>query len=155
MKKINLSFIIVVILSFSFACNTQNKQKDEGESSNDKSVILRFTDSAFTCILPGDISSKAEQALLQSNVNLKADILLSPHHGSKTSSSYTFMEAINPEQIVVSAGRFRPEHFPSQQLKNYCKDKPIQLLNTAQQGAISVGINDGQAIIKLFNSTKM
>lgn len=130
-------------------------QKDERESSNDKSVILRFTDSAFTCILPGDISNKAEQTLLQSNVNLKADLLLSPHHGSKTSSSYTFLEAINPEQIVVSAGRFRPALFPSQQLKNYCKNKPTQLLNTAKQGAISVGIDDGKAIIKLFNSQKM
>ncbi len=129
-------------------------QEIESERSNDKSVVLRFTDAAFTCILTGDISKKTEQALLQSNTDLHADILLAPHHGSKTSSSYSFLDAVNPEQIVVSAGRFRPEYFPSQQLREYCSNKPVPLLNTAEHGAIRVQITDREAKIELFTSAQ-
>lgn len=129
-------------------------QEVAGESSNDKSVILRFTDDSFSCILTGDISTKVEEALLRKDIDLKATILLSPHHGSKTSSSYDFLEAIKPEQIVVSAGRFRPGHFPSPQLREFCKNKPTPLLNTAEVGAINVRIKDKQATIELFNFRK-
>lgn len=129
-------------------------QGAEHENSNDRSIILRFTDHTFSCILPGDISSKVEQALLRNNTQLKTDILLSPHHGSRTSSSYPFLNRLKPKQIVVSAGRFRPEHFPSARLRSYCLDHNIPLLNTTEQGAIKVRIAAGKSSIKSFNASE-
>lgn len=118
-------------------------QDIDGSSSNDKSIILEFSDNGFSCILPGDISRKVEQQLLQ-NKTLQTDILLSPHHGSKTSSSYSFLDQLNPKHIIVSAGRFQPAIFPSKALQDYCRKQQIPLLNTAVHGAITITVKDGK-----------
>lgn len=115
-------------------------QNDEEASANDKSLILRFSHRNFSCILPGDISKRVEQGLLYNGTALLANTLLSPHHGSKTSSSIPFLKKVNPQQIIVSAGRFRPEHFPSAQLRRFCTSHSIPLFNTAVHGAIRLKV---------------
>ncbi len=116
--------------------------------SNDESLIIRFSDNraaALSCLLPGDISKRVEKELVQSvdQQELKSTILLSPHHGSKTSNSAIFLQHLSPRQIVVSAGRFRPHIFPSPQLRSYCKELGITLLNTAETGAITISTDKG------------
>lgn len=125
-------------------------QNDKNASSNDKSLILRFNHEAFTCLLPGDISTRVEREFLHNGVMLEADMLLAPHHGSKTSSSIPFLKTVNPQQIIVSAGRFRPEHFPSPQLRNYCTTHSIPLFNTAVSGAIHLNIAGDTATLTTF-----
>ena len=71
---------------------------------NDSSCVLRI-DSAFgSALLPGDISQVVERRLLQSNAQLAADVLLMPHHGSKSSSSAAFLNAVKPAIAVASTG---------------------------------------------------
>lgn len=110
--------------------------------SNDESLILKYTgaNKKLSCLFPGDITKAIELALVQNHNSsrLQSSFLLSPHHGSKTSNSAIFLNKINPEQIIVSAGRFRPQHFPSSVLKLYCKENDIPLLNTAESGAIRI-----------------
>ena len=125
-------------------------QNDEKASANDKSLILRFSHGNFSCILPGDISKRVEQELLHNGTALQAETLLSPHHGSKTSSSIAFLEKVNPQQIIVSAGRFRPEHFPSAQLRMYSNTQAIPLLNTAIHGAIRLNVTQDTMTITPF-----
>ena len=123
-------------------------------SSNDESLILHFTgaEHTFSCLFPGDISSKVEHAIVAAHTQnkLHSSILLSPHHGSKTSNSPSFLEVIDPRQIVVSAGRFHPLLFPSPQLRSYCKEKEIPLLNTAELGALTLRMNEGRMKISSF-----
>jgi competence protein ComEC len=125
-------------------------QNDSKASANDKSVVLRFSHSDFSCILPGDISERVEKELLHIGTALQANLLLAPHHGSKTSSSEPFLKKVDPQQIVVSAGRFRPNHFPSKQLRKYCTVHTIPLLNTASQGAIQINITHDTMTITPF-----
>jgi len=68
---------------------------------NDASCVLRV-DGAFTVLLPGDIEAPAEQAL--DSRRLRADVLLAPHHGSKTSSTPWFVDAVRPQVVVYAAG---------------------------------------------------
>lgn len=122
--------------------------------SNDQSLILHFTanEETLSCLFPGDISRKVEKALLapQTRNKLQASILLSPHHGSKTSNSSSFLKQIAPRQIVVSAGRFQPLLFPSTQLRSYCREKEIPLLNTAEIGAITIRMNENRMAVSSF-----
>ncbi len=116
--------------------------------SNDESLIIKFSDSRETtlsCLLPGDISKRVEKELMQSidKQDLKSMVLLSPHHGSKTSNSTIFLQHIGPQQIIVSAGRFRPHIFPSPQLRSYCIKQGITLLNTAETGTITISTDKG------------
>jgi len=112
-------------------------------SSNDKSLIVQLKGDGFSCLFPGDISSRVEHALIMNKTKLKSTILLSPHHGSKTSNTEEFLDSVNPEQIVVSAGRFKPLFFPTPELRALCNTKNIPLLITAERGAITFRQNGG------------
>jgi competence protein ComEC len=121
-------------------------------SSNAKSLILRYSEEGqnFSCLFPGDISRKVEKALLENKSLLHSSILLAPHHGSKTSNSPLFLDVVNPQQIVVSAGRFRPLLFPSPQLRSHCRENNIPLLNTSELGAITIRNNSVRGELSTF-----
>jgi competence protein ComEC len=126
-----------------------------GVSSNEESLILKFTgvNQKLSCLFPGDISQRVEGELTKSNGKkiLHSSFLLAAHHGSKTSNSPLFLNSINPEQIVVSAGSFRPLLFPSPELRSYCEEKDIPLLNTSEIGAITIRTNGDKVNIYHFN----
>lgn len=112
-------------------------------SSNDQSLILRFEHDKLSCLFAGDISHNMEARLIADKLPLQSTLLLSPHHGSSTSNSESFLKTVNPDIIVVSAGRFRPNHFPTPLVRQRCRDLGIRMLITAEQGAITVTSKDG------------
>jgi len=120
-------------------------------SSNEQSLILQVKGESFSCLLPGDISTKVENVLVAQHANLHSSILLAPHHGSKTSNSEAFLASIQPEYIVVSAGRFRPLLFPSTKLRSYAAKRTIPLLVTAEKGAITFRETGGAMEYSCFN----
>ncbi len=109
----------------------------DGPRSNDQSLVLRFAHDKLSCLFAGDISHKVESQLVEKNQPLQSALLLSPHHGSSTSNSEKFLKAVNPETIVVSAGRFRHDHFPTPEVRKRCRNLGIKMLITAEQGAIT------------------
>jgi competence protein ComEC len=71
---------------------------------NNSSCVLRI-DGAFSVLLPGDIEAGAEEHLVASRRGaLRADVLLAPHHGSRTSSTPAFAAAVRPRVVVHAAG---------------------------------------------------
>lgn len=73
-----------------------------GWDDNDGSCVLRV-DGPFTVLLAGDIEAAAE-ARLAAAAKLRADVLVAPHHGSRTSSTETFVAAVRPSVVVYGAG---------------------------------------------------
>jgi len=71
---------------------------------NALSCVLRVSASQASALLAGDIEAAQEQALVQSGQSLQADWLLVPHHGSATSSTQAFLEAVQPSVAIVQAG---------------------------------------------------
>jgi len=118
-----------------------NPMEPDGSESNDRSLILRFEQQGrtnFSCLFAGDISEKVETRLVDGQFPLQSTFLLSPHHGSSTSNSEAFLKAVNPQTIIVSAGRFRPDHFPAPEVRQRCAALGIEMLTTAEHGAITV-----------------
>lgn len=74
------------------------------KSANNASVVGRLIYGQLEFLLTGDIEKKIENILLERNWNLESDILKVPHHGSKTSSSYNFVKAINSTVAIISVG---------------------------------------------------
>ena len=74
------------------------------QKSNAMSCVLRIANGASSVLLAGDIELAQEQRLVASGVNLRADVLLVPHHGSKTSSSPAFLDAVQPTLALAQAG---------------------------------------------------
>ncbi len=74
-------------------------------SDNDNSCVLRVQSKQGSVLLVSDIETAAESWLVETYGHaLKSDILLAPHHGSKTSSTLSFLEAVNPKYVLISAG---------------------------------------------------
>ena len=81
----------------------------EARSDNDRSLVVRVEVAGRRVLLPGDIEAGAEADLVGRGVDLSADALALPHHGSRSSSSRAFLEAVGAAIVVASApcrGRF-------------------------------------------------
>ena len=74
-----------------------------GDSNND-SVVLRLTFDDISFLLTADIESEAEERLADSNAELPSTVLKVGHHGSNTSTTQRFLEAVGPSIAAVSAG---------------------------------------------------
>jgi competence protein ComEC len=85
--------------------------EDLAIKDNNRSCVLKITSQAGSILLTGDIEKESELALLQANAtNLKSDVVVVPHHGSKTSSTSDFVAAVQPAVSVFTMGylnRFR------------------------------------------------
>ncbi len=115
------------------------------DNSNDNSLVFKLEHGRHSFLFPGDISIDAEAQLLKNNADLQANILLAPHHGSLSSSSRLFIDAVSPEIIVVSAGNSKKGRFPDPfHLKSWKKRK-IQVFQTNKDGTITIK-SDGKNI---------
>lgn len=77
----------------------------EYPDTNNSSLVIQLEYRGFTALLCGDIEKEAEIDLVKSGVPLTSTLLKVPHHGSKTSCTQKFLNAVNPEYAVISAGR--------------------------------------------------
>jgi competence protein ComEC len=102
---------------------------------NALSCVLRVSAANATALLAGDIEAAQEQSLLQSSQALQADWLLVPHHGSATSSTQAFLEAVDPRVAIVQAGyRNRFGHPRPDVLRRY-SDLGVLVVQTPRCGA--------------------
>jgi competence protein ComEC len=111
---------------------------------NNRSCVLRINARGATILLPGDIERTAEYALHDRLAPV--DILLAPHHGSRTSSTETFIARVRPRHVVFSTGyRNRFAHPHSSVVERYAQ-AGAQLLDTADSGAITFDIQGGRVM---------
>jgi competence protein ComEC len=115
--------------------STQAKAK----KSNDLSCVLKVSAGAHSMLLTGDIEKPAEADLLKRVPDaLRADVLLVPHHGSRTSSSADFLTAVHPSVAVFPVGyRNRFRHPNLEVLERYRK-AGMMLRRTDMEGAVTV-----------------
>ncbi|WP_417909575.1 DNA internalization-related competence protein ComEC/Rec2 [Candidatus Electronema sp. PJ] len=105
---------------------------------NDAALVLRYQHGKRAFLLPGDIGKQSEDILLQQGIELKADILLAAHHGSRTSTGEDFLTAVQPHLIVVSAGRSaRQKYFPAAANQILWQEKRIPVHITREQGTMT------------------
>ncbi len=106
-----------------------------GARSNAMSCVLKISNARQSALLAGDIEKDQEAALAASGVNLKADVLLVPHHGSKTSSSAVFLDAVQPKIGLLQIGyRNRFGHPAAPVLERY-QERNIALFDSPRCGA--------------------
>ena len=105
---------------------------------NDLSMVWKIEYGAFSLLLTGDITEKAERYLVEHSAPLQAEILKAPHHGSRTSSHPEFLRAVGPKDVIVSSGRFNIFHHPHPNIVDRYREQGATLWRTDQQGAIHI-----------------
>jgi competence protein ComEC len=104
---------------------------------NDSSCVLKITTEAASLLLTGDISQTIEaQLIARDPEQLRARILVAGHHGSATSSSPAFLQAVAPRWVIYSAGFANRYGFPARSVRKRVDALGIPTLNTAMSGAI-------------------
>jgi competence protein ComEC len=112
---------------------------------NNHSCVLQISSKDEKILLSGDIERSAEQYLLQNyGQKLASDILLIPHHGSKTSSSVPFVEQVAPRYAIVSYGFDNRYRFPHAQVMRVYQQHHIPIYNTSDCGMIRVNLQGKQ-----------
>ena len=113
--------------------------------TNNNSLVLRIVFGDHSFLFTGDIEKEAETRLLRDDKKLGAHVLKVPHHGSKTSSTYYFVEEVSPQYAIFPLGYKNIFRFPSKRVVRRYENRGCQILRTDLDGAITV-ISDGKQL---------
>jgi competence protein ComEC len=114
---------------------------------NNSSCVLKISNGTHSVLLTGDIEKPAEEYLVAHEKNdLSADILVAPHHGSKTSSTPDFIEAVNPKIVLFPVGYENKYHFPSSSVVARYQAMGVQAYDSSHDGAISFELSQASAL---------
>jgi len=119
--------------------------RDDYTDTNDWSIGLKVEYKNNSFILTGDAESTSESNILETNLNLKADVLKAGHHGSSTSTSEQFLANVNPTYAVISLGEGNSYGHPHTETLQKFKDNNIIVYRTDRNGTI-VANSDGNKI---------
>jgi competence protein ComEC len=108
------------------------------DPGNNDSCVLRIeTAGGGRVLLTGDIEQETERKLLYNQRDqLAAQVLVVPHHGSNTSSTSGFIEAVAPQFALVPAGYLNRYRFPKAAVTERYRQAGVTVLETGRQGAI-------------------
>lgn len=106
---------------------------------NNSSCVLKITGESSSLLLTGDIESPVEYRLTQyHSESIASDVLLMPHHGSKTSSTTEFITAVNPSWSINSSGKYNPFNHPAAEVIQRYEKLGIPILDTQDEGLINL-----------------
>lgn len=112
---------------------------------NNYSIAARLTYGETSFLFTGDIEKTAEQDILDSGADVSADVLKVAHHGSSTSSSRAFIQAVSPEYAVIGVGSPNDYGHPHKKTTDLFKQLGITVYRTDRDGNV-VWISDGKTL---------
>lgn len=105
------------------------------ENVNNASPVIRVND---WLLLTGDAELEVEAQLLEAGIDMDVDILKAGHHGSRTSSSWEFLEAVSPSIMLISAGEDNSYGHPHEETLEKAEDLGIEVMRTDLKGSITL-----------------
>lgn len=116
-------------------------------SDNNQSCIVQMEMAGKRILLSGDIDKKAEKQLIATyGKELKSDILIVGHHGSKSSSSDEWIVQVAPQIAIVSSGFKNRFHHPHPSVLTRFSQHSIPFYNTAESGAIEINLGESMSV---------
>lgn len=118
---------------------------NRGNDFNESTVVVRVTHGSNAFLLTGDAVRRCETSMLESGVNIRADVMLAGHHGSHTSSMPDFVDAVNPRYVVISVGADNTYGHPHQVSLDTFSERNITVFRTDELGTITF-VSDGDTV---------
>ncbi|MEJ2307685.1 MAG: DNA internalization-related competence protein ComEC/Rec2 [Gammaproteobacteria bacterium] len=115
-------------------------------SDNDLSCVLLIEHPSASILITGDITRRAEQALLEQYPHIgNIDLVTMPHHGSRSSSSQEFVKRLQAGDVVATAGWKNHFGHPKPDVVERWVSTGATVHETAAQGALTFAVNSGEA----------
>lgn len=123
-------------------------------TGNNGSCVIRINDDWQSLLLTGDIEKQTETSLLSRALSgeytLQSEVLVAPHHGSKTSSTAAFIDAVAPKLVLFPAGFANRWGFPKSTVVERYQQREIMDLTTGLEGQISVVFQQSEREINTY-----
>jgi len=121
---------------------------------NDYSIVLRveFGDTSF--LFTGDAEAKSEGEQLLNRLHLNADVLKVGHHGSKSSSTQKYLDAVSPNYAVISIGANNPYKHPHNEVITRLSTMGVAIYRTDTNGTIIFTSDGKQIVVSSENESK-
>ena len=111
------------------------------EDLNNYSIVTKITYGSVNILSMGDAEKLSEDEILKNGLNVGAQIIKAGHHGSNTSSSENFINAVNPGYALISAKKGNTYNHPIKSVMELFKRKNIQVYRTDEAGTIIMTTN--------------
>ncbi|SDO52398.1 competence protein ComEC [Ectopseudomonas guguanensis] len=120
-------------------------QWQRASSGNQLSCVLQIEAAGERLLLTGDIDVQAERALMQADFPLASHWLLAPHHGSRTSSSQAFIDAVEAQHVLITRSRHNAFGHPHPQVLERYRAAGVEVHDTALDGALHLRLGEHAA----------
>ncbi len=111
------------------------------DPKNEDSCVVHISDGFNSILLTGDLPESREKYVLDAGDDISSEVILVPHHGSKTSSSEAFLSAVKANVAIASTGRYTPWNLPNPTIIDRYKALGIKWYQTDKDGQISVSFS--------------
>lgn len=118
---------------------------DTYDTPNDSSIALLLKNGKNTFLFTGDAESEAEKDILSTGIDISADVYKVGHHGSRTSTSKKFFQAVDPTYAVISCGEGNSYGHPHAETLNTLRTNGVAVYRTDEDGTI-IATSDGKTI---------
>jgi competence protein ComEC len=119
--------------------NSRQGRGGPNRVNNDLSCVLRIASAYASVLLPGDIEKRSESRLLREGGIARSDVLVAPHHGSRTSSTPGFVQAVLPDITVFSVGYRNSFGHPHPAISARYREAGSRTMRTDVAGAVLIG----------------
>ena len=124
------------------------------DGDNNTSCVLKIETKQGSVLFTGDIEASAENLLVENaREQLRSTVLIAPHHGSKTSSTLPFLDAVKPETVLISSGYRNQFHHPNKDVLARYHSVNAKILTSANDGALTVKLNSSGVTIESLRNT--
>ncbi|MFY9198662.1 MAG: ComEC/Rec2 family competence protein [Acutalibacteraceae bacterium] len=115
---------------------------NQSKNLNNMSVVIKLSFGDTSFLFTGDAESQVEQELISSGYDIRSNVLKMGHHGSNTSNTERFLQAVNPSFSVISCGKDNSYGHPHEEVVELLNKYDINYKRTDKNGIIVVG-SDG------------
>jgi competence protein ComEC len=121
---------------------------------NNNSLVVKISYGGRSFLFPGDLEASGEQVLISNKgPDLKSDILLSPHHGSRNSNSAGFLGKVKPRICIISSGKGNSSNFPHKQTLKRLGDIGCRVIRIDKAGAVRCTVGPDRFEVKTYIGT--
>ncbi len=117
---------------------------EQDDNLNNMSVCVKLTYQGKSFLFTGDAETSVEKQMLNSDVDLSADVLKLAHHGSSTSNSVNFLQAVNPEILVISVGEDNSYGHPHTEIMERVYELDVPIYRTDEDGSVVIAVENNE-----------